>query len=521
MKKNYVLHLFVCCLCCLFVQQSFSQTRYVDEVFTDEQITVVSDIVYGVNMSVFLQIFSPNVDVPVPDTLKADIWMPDPSIDTETERPIVLMNSSLILPQYIISCGGDKGELQKRYVANELAKRGYVVMLANTRTGANLFAPTSDQFLLSLGSWSQRQSIDMRTAARFIKKDIAENGNTYGVNIDEFINWDVIIGGSGKAQNSDDFADFQTPNYFVLDANGDLVNFVNLEINGGLYGLEPGMDADGNVSNLVNHPEYFEQHPYDLVIGFQGGTTDTFTVETGQPPFISYLNKNHSSASTEINPVVVPATQTFCCNQFTGQVLQRQMDQKGNLDMWKGVEFTDPVANTRAVYPADPSVGEIEGLLLLSGHPENTSPWIFWDTNLCSSVDSTVNDRDLDAWRGMTLEGGMGRIDTIIRYWTPRACVLFGWDCAETVTSSINSFVDANRINVSPNPSNGNFTFRTSETFLMKHIQIFSISGALMYEIEANNSQITIDDTGLSEGMYFAKVQFDDGIATKKIVVEK
>ena len=512
-------------MCCLFVQHSFSQTRYIDEVFTDEQITVVSDVLYGVNMTVFPQIFVPTVDVPVPDSLKADIWMPDPSIDTVTERPIVLMNASLILPQYIISCGGDKGELQKRYVAGELAKRGYVVMVANTRVGANLFAPTSDQFLLSLGSWSQRQSIDMRTAARFIKKDIAENGNSYGVNLDQFINWDVIIGGSGKSQNADDFADFQTPNYFVLNENDSLVNFVNLEINGGLHGIEPGMDPDGNVSNLVNHPEYFEQHPYDLVIGFQGGTTDTFGVEAGQPPFITYLNENHAGASTEINPVFVPATQTFCCNQFTGQVLQRQMDQKGNLDMWKGVEFTDPVANNRAVYPADPSVGEIEGLIRLSGDPANTSPWIFWDTTLCTAVNPEVNARDLDAWRGMTVEGGMARIDTIIRYWTPRACVLFGWDCPDAIvggtTSTENISVAANLLNISPNPSSGNFTFQSSVEFPMERIQIFNVSGALLYETQVENSQFTLNDIGLPRGMYLAKIRFEDGIATKKIVVER
>ncbi len=524
MKKIYIFYFFVLCFS---LQQGIAQ-RYVEEVFTDAEITVETDIQYGINMSVFLQIFNPNVNMPLPDTLYADIYMPDPAIDTETERPIVLMNASLILPQYIISCGGDKGELQKQYVAMELAKRGYVVMVANTRTGANLFAPTSDQFLLSLGSWSQRQSIDMRTAARFIKKDIAENGNTYGVNIDEFINWDVIIGGSGKSQNADDPSDFETPNYFVLDENGNLVNFVDLEINGGIYGLEPGMDPDGNVSNLVNHPGYFEQHPYDLVIGFQGGTTDTFGIEAGQPPFITYLNLNHSGASTELNPVFVPATMTFCCNQFTGQVLQRQMDQKGNLDMWKGVEFVDPVANLRIDYPADPSVGPIEGLIGLSGHPDNSSPWIFWDTTLCQFVadnggpNPDVNVDDLAAWVGMTPELGMARIDTIIRYWTPRACVLFGWEeCASTFVSTKEPFVDANRINVSPNPSAGNFTFETSEAFPMERIQVFNVSGALMYDVEVNNSQITIDDIGLSGGMYFAKIQFEDGIATKKIIVEK
>jgi len=484
MKKFYVLNFF---LCCLFVQQAFSQNRYIDKVFSDEQIVRIDDIEYNTNM-------------------------PDPAIDTVSERPIVLLPAGLILPRGIISCSGDKKDSQHLYSASELAKRGYVVMVFNMRTGANLFSPTQDGFLNSLGSWGARQGIDSRNAIRFLKKDAAENGNTYGVNVDQVIHWDMIIGG-------------------VLDTLGNFVNIVDTLVSGGIFGLNPGVDAAGNVSNIPSNTEYFEQYPYDLVIGFMGGSQDTFTIQAGEPPLIIYNNRNFPTATSELSPVIVPATGTFCCNQFTGQVIQRQHDALGNLDVWKGVEFSDPVANFREPYPADPSYGPVEGLISLAGDPANSSPWIFWDTTTCLAIEAAtmnegLNARDLDAWRGMTPELGMARMDSIMRYWTPRACVLFGWDCGDaivggTTTSTEDVSAAANLLNISPNPSSGNFTFESSPEFPMERIQIFNVSGALLYETRVDNTQFTLNDIGLSGGMYFAKIRFEDGIATKKIVVEK
>ena len=117
-------------------------------------------------------------------------------------------------------------------------------------------------------------------------------------------------------------------------------------------------------------------------------------------------------------------------------------------------------------------------------------------------------------------------MDSIMRYWTPRACVLFGWDCGDaivggTTTSTEDVSAAANLLNISPNPSNGNFIFDSSPEFLMESIQIFNVSGALLYETKVDNTQFTLNDIGLSGGMYFAKIRFEDGIATKKIVVEK
>jgi len=56
---------------------------------------------------------------------------------------------------------------------------------------------------------------------------------------------------------------------------------------------------------------------------------------------------------------------------------------------------------------------------------------------------------------------------------------------------------------------------------LIENIKVYNVSGALMLERIVNNNQITIDDLGLPNGSYFAKVQFEDGVTTKQFVLSK
>ena len=519
MKKIYLLSVFSLCLA---LQQSFAQ-RYVTEVFTDNEITVEKDLVFGVNMSIFAQVFNPNVDQPIPDTLEADIYMPDLAIDDVQERPVIIMNGvGTSLPKYVNTCFGDKEDPFIVNIASEMAKRGYVVFAFNSRAGINPFAPTNDLFLATLVDDAIRKGIDYRTAARFIQKDIAENGNTYGINKDEVIAWGPYVGTYAiAAAYTTDTTEFETPSFIILDGNGDLVNVVDLELSGGVFGEVEGFDANGNLSNIPNYPEYVEDYPFDLIVTSRAVVLDTSSVQAGEPPMINFVNGNNILANIEAGPLNLPATGEFCCNVFFSQVLQRQHDALGNLDVWKDVEFVDPIANTRSVYLPNPDLGEIEGLYTLSGPSGNQTPWMWWDTTTCNVVNPDINEENLESQVGMTPEMGMSMLDTMIKYWTPRACILFGWDCADDVTSTKEPLVDANRIQVSPNPSSGNLTFQTPNAYPMERIGIFNITGALMYETRVNSDRITIEDVGLSSGVYFAKIHFGDGIATKKIIIEK
>jgi len=524
MKKIYTLGLF---LFCLTLQQTFAQ-RYVTEVFTDDEITVEKDVIFGVNLSVFAQIFNPAVDRHIPDTLEADIYMPDLAMDEVQERPVIIINAAgNSLPKYVNTCFGDKEDPFIIDIAQKMAKRGYVVFAFNARAGINPFAPTNDLFLASLVDDAVRKAIDYRTAARYLQRDIAEMGNTYGINKDQVIAWGTYVGTYAiAAAYTTDVAETETPSYFIQDANGEFVNTFNLELAGGLFGEVEGFDANGNLSNIPNYPEYVEDYPFDLVVGSRSVVLDTSTIQAGETPMISFINGNNILGNIETGPLALPATGEFCCNIFLSQVLQRQHDALGNVDVWKGVEFTDEIANTRSTYLPNPALGEIEGLFALSGPSGNQTPWMWWDTTACNAVNPDINIDNLENQVGMSPEMGTAMVDTMIRYWTPRACVLFGWDCANAVvvggsTSTKELAVDPNRIQIAPNPSMGNLSFQTVEAYPMERIRIFNVTGSLIYETAVNNDRHTIDDVGLSSGIYFAKILFEDGIATKKITIER
>jgi len=81
MKLKLQSLLFLCCF--LTTLNSFSQTRYLNEVFCDFE--VETDVVYGTNVSVLplLQGGAPGAE-----DLEMDIYMP--AGDTATDRPVLL-----------------------------------------------------------------------------------------------------------------------------------------------------------------------------------------------------------------------------------------------------------------------------------------------------------------------------------------------------------------------------------------------------------------------------------------------
>ena len=67
-----------------------------------------------------------------------------------------------------------------------------------------------------------------------------------------------------------------------------------------------------------------------------------------------------------------------------------------------------------------------------------------------------------------------------------------------------------------PNPSNGNLNF--SKTLTNQKIEVFSISGQKVYEIEVNNTNFIRLD--LESGIYFLRLVNNDQLFNSKIIIE-
>ena len=76
---------------------------------------------------------------------------------------------------------------------------------------------------------------------------------------------------------------------------------------------------------------------------------------------------------------------------------------------------------------------------------------------------------------------------------------------------------DANTVSVYPNPSSNSWNFRTANT-VIKSIQIFDINGKSVKTVSAKDSAATVDASGLSKGVYFAKVSTDTSSETIKLI---
>ena len=75
---------------------------------------------------------------------------------------------------------------------------------------------------------------------------------------------------------------------------------------------------------------------------------------------------------------------------------------------------------------------------------------------------------------------------------------------------------------ISPNPATSTVTFESEAYNPIQAIELYDMSGRMvLQQREINRSQYQLERGNLSNGMYIAKVKFEGGILSKKIVFEK
>ena len=519
MKKFYFLATF---LCCLFLQQTTAQERYIDEVFTDADITMIEDVHYATNMSILAKLFVPGVDVPTPELLKGVVYMPSASVDSEASRPVVIIPvGDNALPQYTQACYGATNDLFTRTLAGKLARRGYVVLAIKMRVGWNPLVTLPNDFLRELADGVQRQAQDVKAAARFLRKDVAENGNSYGIDPNKILLWGAAQGAgtvSLTAAYITKEEEFQTPNYIVQDEQGELVNVYDGVLFGNVEGTEPGFEPGGAISNLPSQNGCYSSE-FNMVVTAGGVNLDTFMIQAGETPSVHFTAGNWVAASVPAGPLNLPATGDLCCFVYFAHTYQRQADQLGNLDAWKGIEFSNPIANTRLDDPTTPEFDPIEGMYAFGGEPANQFPWVYWDEAACEAVNPDVAALTKSQRVGASMEFMVSAMDDMMAYALPRACITLDLGCQGITTGLREEVVESERIAVSPNPSTGIFVFETPVEHTMEAIHIYDISGKLMYKTEVYHHIFTAANLDLADGLYIAKIKFEDGVASKKLTV--
>lgn len=521
MKKIYPF--FILILSGLFTPALHAQ-RYMEEIFTDEQVTTTTDVHYASNATILAQLFQ-GASGPVKEPLFMDVYQPDPTSATEpVDRPaVIVIHGGDYLPAYANRvCWGDKSDWLSVTTAKKLAKMGYVVFVPNFRLGYNALATTPNEFLSGLSDAAIRASIDVRSLVRYLRMDVEERGNTYGIDAEKIVLWGPGSGAGTVAFYAgyiSDKSELATANYFVQDEDGNLVNVYDPDYFGDVNGTTLAVADNGDTTNYVNYPQYSSTSA--MVVSGGTGALDTFLVQEGEAPLITFVNSNFVGHTVEPGPLNVPSTGEFCCTIFFGQTTARIADQLGLNDDWKGLSFSNPIANQSLEDPIH-GTGKIEGFFGIPGMPTNPSPWIAWDQQVCEAVDAQsgtiASTNSPNQYPGASVEKATEALNNLADYFAPRACITLNLGCERVLSTG--TVLTPDLVEVSPNPSSDGFRFLSPTHQPMRQINLYDLSGRLVQTFEVNASIFHTRELALARGIYIAKIQLDRGILSKRLQVK-
>ena len=188
-----------------------------------------------------------------------------------------------------------------------------VVIAPNYRLGWNPLAPTQDAFLDGLVDAGVRVSQDLKACARFLRMDVAELGNSYGIDPDKIAIWGTSSTAgtySGFAAYINETEEVQTPTFFVQDSLGNVKGTYDEMEAGNLDGTVVGMNALGDNTNYVNWPNYSSS--FQLAALGSAISLDSGIIDAVEPPMIMFGNPNSTVTQFDAGPIQLPHYRTGC-----------------------------------------------------------------------------------------------------------------------------------------------------------------------------------------------------------------
>lgn len=504
MKQVNILLFF---LICGVLSLSAQNRRYIDQVFATVKLD--TNITYGVNATALALAQAGQA---IPQALQMDIYQPEG--DTSVRRPLVMVyhtGNFLPFPQNG-GTGGTRRDSVVVEVCKRLARMGYVSAAVSYRLGWNPVAPSQSDRIFGIINAAYRGVQDARTAIRYFKRNVVEQSNTFKVDTSKMTVWGIGTGGyvSLATASLDVYSKVLLPK-FTVQVGGQpfpmVVESINGDINGTSVGVVPaGIPYPfpaGDTLNYPNHVGY--SSAYQLTVNLGGAMGDSSWVDAGQRPIISFQVPTDPFAPYNCSVLNVPPPINLPVVDVCGaNIVSIQQDRFGNNQVFKNAKFNDPITtvmNTR-------NSGR-EGLAPLPRvDPTDSAPWDFYAAN---NPNATTPPNPVSARL---------YIDTIMRYFAPRACVALGLNCnlaGISATKVINAGDVA--LQMMPNPAFDQVRIQTSLDFPIQDVQVFDLSGKMVKSaMNLKDSNYTLRRDNLPNGMYVVKLRFEQGIVTQKLV---
>lgn len=175
----------------------------------------------------------------------------------------------------------------------------------------------------------------------------------------------------------------------------------------------------------------------------------------------------------------------------------------------------------------------IELLNFTADRNENNSVQINWTTKseINNSFFTIERSTDTKSWNEIGQEHGAGNSSSILSYsfidYNPQTTETyyrlkqtdfdgnFSYSDIVSVPPLMN---DADLFTVYPNPSNGVFSLYVNQEHSL--VEIYSLSGTLVYKNQLTENSTQLDLSELHKGIYLVKVQTKYAVLTQKIILE-
>lgn len=487
-----------------------AQTRYVDDVYTNDEIQIETDIEYAQNYTVLYG----DIDTTTPgpqfllESLKADFYYP-PYDETVGNRPVViLLHTGNFLPRYINNGPvGYKDDSATVAMCKAWARKGYVVMAATYRMGWNPIAKTEDVRRETIINAAYKGVQDLSAAIRFLKDEAAVLGNFNALDTNK-----IALGGQGTGSYiTSAFASLNTQDEIRIDkfrrsTDGSVM------VDDQLWGDRFGMGGVPGFNN-ENWPGYKTEAQVAFQIG--GALGDSSWIDAGEMPLIWAHSVLDPFAPYKTNIISVPGTSLQVVEASGGYDVIKSASAQGNNKVYEG-KVMDQYTWAISKYNEG-----MDGLYPIHGAANASGPYEWYDTNAIKQIPlppTTIQG----ILGGIRLSNPMHNktkamtyIDTLIGFFAPRVAVSLG-----LVTSvGIDKINMASNVAIGPNPATDNITvYNNWDNNDLRQVEVRNMNGQLMFTAPFEGKQQTLN-LQLPAGLYIMNMTFENGTGSKKFMV--
>lgn len=519
-----------------------AQVRYVDDVFSDDQIVVTDDVFYGMNFSAYVPA---SLGGPQVIPLFSDVYMPDPTVDAEMNRPVVIyLHTGSFLPKGLVSPMGFQKDSAAVEICTRLAKKGYVAISATYRLGWQADNTTN----LDLRRGSNLMAVynavqDAKTAVRFVRASkqvqlpqlpaidpfhvdpanimlIGQGSGGYitlaygalnslneitGPSKFQYQNTTGIFGGT--VSPGDPYVDTAV----VGDWNGfgGVATISGTNPNTGL----PAIDFSQPGRNIENYPGVPDA--VSLVMNMGGALGDSAWANAGETPVVSVHCRYDFYAPYYRGMVRVPVNGQFwdVVDVAGSHTAVKTANITGNNSLFVNAGYND--VYTQKALNNRFNIGQQEGIYTMNIPPANpalpfqvnSNPWDFWDPSDPLGVNETNPNNKAVA---------LAYIDTVMGYFIPRMATVLS---ANGVPVGMDEFSQNDLdLDIYPNPANEYVTVR-SRSGEIQEIRLMDITGKTVRLLEERTQEVRVNLEDLRAGVYLISVRTEEGQTFRKLTV--